>query len=127
MSEALFDTSVLVDYLRGFQGALPLVQGVKDGAMNGYVSVITIAELFAGKDEESQVKRERLEELLSYFGKMEVNEEIAKTSGRFKRKHNIGISDAIIAATTASLGCRLLTQNIRDFARIKEITAEKPY
>jgi tRNA(fMet)-specific endonuclease VapC len=127
MSEAVFDTSILVDHLRNFKAATNLMEQVKNGFISGYISVITLAELLAGKDAESPAKRELLENLLSLFTKIEVSEEIAKTAGEIRRRYSTNIIDAVIAATAVSLRCPVLTQNTKDFSKIKEITAEKPY
>jgi predicted nucleic acid-binding protein len=127
MSEAVFDTSILIDYLRGVSSSAPLLEKVKSGAILGYVSVLTVAEIFAGKDAENPAKREILGELLDLFSKIEVSEDVAKTAGDLRRRHGITIVDAIIAATAAGLRCGLLTQNIKDFGKVKEIAVEKPY
>ncbi len=127
MTEIVFDTSVLIDHLRGVGKATALVEKVKGGAIIGYISIMTEAELFAGKDAEDGRKRALLEELLGLFSKIEVNEEIARMAGDFRRKYGTNIADGIIASTASSMHCKLLTKDIRDFKPIKEIVAEEPY
>ncbi len=99
MNELVFDTDILVDHLRGTNKATELIEKVKEGSIIGYISILTEAELFAGKDSEDNNKRMLLTELLSLFNKIEVNEAIARLAGEFRRKYNITLADAIIAAT----------------------------
>ena len=127
MSEAVFDTSVLIDHLRNVGKATELIERVRDGLIIGYVSTLTEAELFAGKDSGDDKKRALLIELLNLFNKIEVDEGVARVGGEFRRKYGVSLSDAIIAATAFMVRCGLLTQNARDFRRIREIKTEQPY
>lgn len=127
MTELLFDTSILVDHLRGVAKATELVENVRNGRTIGYISILTEAELFAGKDSEAERKRALLVELLNLFNKIDVNQSIARVAGEFRRKYNVTLADAIIAATAFIVRCNVATQNIKDFKRIAEINAEKPY
>ncbi|HVC58156.1 MAG TPA: PIN domain-containing protein [Candidatus Acidoferrales bacterium] len=127
MSEAVIDTSIIVDHLRNVPQATALIERIREGAMVGYISVLTEAELFAGKDSEDGDERAQLLELLSLFHKMDVTEGIARVAGDFRRKYGSPLVDAVIAATSFMTRCKVITQNLRDFERIKEITAEKLY
>ena len=127
MPEAVFDTNIIIDSLRNVDKAKLLLKQVESGSVSGYLSTIAIAELFAGKDAEDSTKRELWEGLLGLFSKIEVSEEIAKIGGEIRRRYGISTVDAIIAATAVNLRCKLLTQDVKDFSRISEITAEKPY
>ena len=126
MSEAIFDTSILVDHLRGFEKAFNLIEKVRKGSIIGYVSMLTVAELFAGKqlDDEKSIM---LEDLLNLFNKINVDEQIAKSAGRFRRTYDVELADAIIGATASNLNCKVLTANFKDFEKIKEIQVERPY
>lgn len=127
MDELVFDTSILVDHLRGIRNATALIEKVKEGSIVGHISILTEAELFAGRDSEDLNRRALLVELLSLFNKTDMNETIARIAGEFKRKYGISLADAIIAATAFILRSKLITQNMKDFTKIKEISAEKPY
>src|SRR5271155_605723 len=118
MKELVFDTSILIDHLRNVQKATELIEEVREGSIIGYISILTEAELFAGKDSEDNNKRALLIELLAIFNKIEVNEGIARLAGDFKRKYNITLADAIIGATSFMTRCKLITQNIKDFKKI---------
>ncbi|MDE1873757.1 MAG: PIN domain-containing protein [Candidatus Micrarchaeota archaeon] len=127
MVEALFDTNILIDYLRGSKGSRGLIEKLKTGEISGYVSVLTVAELVAGRDAEQPDKRDRMWDLLDFFTRISVDEEIAKASGEMRRLSGISLTDAVIAATAASLRCKLLTQDIRGFSGVAGVDAEKPY
>jgi hypothetical protein len=127
MTEAVFDTDVLIDHLRGVKEAVALVSRVRDGKILGYISTITEAELFSGKDEEEEAKRTLLLNFLDMFERVEVNSAMARKAGEFRRKYGVEVPDAIIGATASLMGCKLFTRNIHDFEMIKEIEVEKPY
>jgi len=127
MTEVVFDTSVLIDHLRNVGAATALIEKVKNGTIIGYISIITEAELFAGKHVENSIKRRLLEELLSLFSRVDVNGEIARVAGSFRRKYDTNLVDGIIASTASNLHCKLITKDIKDFKPIKEISVEEPY
>lgn len=127
MNELVFDTCILIDHLRGVNAATELIKEVKEGLTVGYVSILTEAELFAERDSEDKNNRALLVELLSLFNKIDVDETIARIAGEFKRKYDISLSDAIIAATAFTTRCKLLTQNVKDFKKVSDINVEKPY
>jgi hypothetical protein len=127
MEELVFDTNILIDHLRGVGKATKLVENVREGLIVGYVSTLTEAELFAGKDSEDPEKRALLVELLGMFDKLGVDESIARVAGEFKRKYGVTLADAIIAATAFTIRSKLITQNMKDFKKITEIDVMKPY
>jgi hypothetical protein len=110
----LLDTEVLVEYLRGREEAVGYLEGL---ASDLYVSVISIAKLFAGVrgDEEER----SLWQLLLAFDAVPVSEKVARTGGLYRRdygpSHGTGLADAIIAATAAETGAKLVSCNRRHF------------
>ncbi|HUB92572.1 MAG TPA: type II toxin-antitoxin system VapC family toxin [Candidatus Saccharimonadales bacterium] len=127
MNESLFDTNIIIDHMRGLDGASDLIEKVRDGSIVGYISIITEAELFVGKEMEDEGKRAAVVELLSLFNKIDVNESIARIGGEFRRKYGLPFPDALIAATAFIQRCRILTANTKDFDKVKEVKAERPY
>ncbi len=126
MSEAVFDTNILVDHLRDVESATLLIKKVESGAITGYISTATVAELFAGQRAGGR-EDDMLEALLELFTKVDVNESIAKLGGRFKRDYGMALADGIIGATAVNLNCKLFTLDSKGFSRVKEVDAEKPY
>ncbi|MEM0202136.1 MAG: type II toxin-antitoxin system VapC family toxin [Candidatus Micrarchaeaceae archaeon] len=127
MSEVVFDTSILIDHLRGVSHASELIEKVSEGTTIGHISVITISELFAGRDAGNERKRRLLEELVNLFNHVEISEAIAKSAGDIRRKYNSNLIDSLIAATALNLNCKLLTKDFNNFRVIKEINIEDPY
>ncbi len=127
MDEVLFDTSIIIDHLRGIGAASALISKVQNGEIKGFISIITEAELFAGKDMEDEGKEKNVADLLDLFTKIHMDSHIARIAGSLKRKYDVLLPDCIIAATAFTQGYKLLTKNIKDFQKIKEIRAEVPY
>jgi predicted nucleic acid-binding protein len=104
---------IVIEYLEGLAADL-------------YVSVITVAELFAGVggDEEE----ESLKQFLLAFTVLAVTEKVARLGGihrrDYKPSHGTGLTDALIAATAEENGAYLVTFNRRHFPMV-EVTV--PY
>ena len=106
----LIDSDVLIDYLRGYSAAVSYLEALTERQI---VSAITVAELYTGVREGAE--RQALEELLETFDIIPVSQTIAVTGGLFRRKflksHNLGIADAVIAATAEMEKAIVVTRN----------------
>jgi len=127
MTSIVFDTSILIDFLRKKEGTKEIMQKVQDGKIKGYVSSITEGELYAGKESLNKKKQKAIVDLIKLFEKILPNNEIAKKAGEFRRDYNVSLLDSIIAATAHIQNAKLWTTNIEDFKKIKEIEVETPY
>jgi predicted nucleic acid-binding protein len=116
----LIDTDVLIDYLRGQADAVAYLEGLTDPLL---MSVITLAELYAGVREGQE--RAKLEEFVKAFELVPVDTEIAQKGGLFRRDHfkkfNVGLADALIAATAKSKQAKLVTLNQKHFPMLDEV------
>ena len=120
MADALFDTTVLIDYYRGDVDAQRLVDAVRTGAMTASFSPVTSYELWIGM-------RSREEELnylavLRRFDEAPLTSAMARQAaywlrGTGERPREDLIRDALIAATAAARGEVIYTRNVRDFQR----------
>jgi predicted nucleic acid-binding protein len=110
----LIDTDVLIDYLRGKPQAIQYLENLTEFLL---VSSITIAELYAGVREGKE--RKALDEFVRAFEVVPVNDEIAVKGGLYRRdyfkSHNVGLADAIIAATSEIRNAYLVTLNQKHF------------
>lgn len=117
----LLDTDVLIEYLRGRPEAVEYLEGL---TADLYVSVISVAELFAGarSDEEER----SLEQFLLAFTVLPVTEVVAQSGGLYRRDfrpgHGTGLADALIAATAEENGLSLVTFNRRHFPMVSQST-----
>ncbi len=114
----LLDTDLLVEYLRGREEAIEYLEGLTSDL---YLSVISVAELFAGAkgDEEER----SLKQILLAFVVLPVTEKVARLGGLYRRdfrtSHGTGLADALIAATAEENGARLVTFNRRYFPMVE--------
>lgn len=113
--DVLIDTDVLVDHLRGAR-RLPTPRG------RGCYSTVTRCELFAGRHVDEDVVRR----VLAPFSVLPADVNVAELAGRLRRTTGLRVPDALIAATAIENGLRLWTRNLRDFARVKHLSAGEP-
>ena len=120
----IFDTDVIIDYLRGQPDARSYVRTLTNPLL---ISTITIAELYSGVREGAE--RLALDSFLSNFEKVFVDEAITVRGGLFRRdygrSHKIGLADALIAATAEIRGATLVTLNIKHFPMLSSVVV--PY
>jgi predicted nucleic acid-binding protein len=116
----LIDTDVLVEYLRGRSEAVEYLEGLTS---DFYISVISIAELFAGVRGDEEEKS--LKQLLLAFVVLPVSEKTARLGGLYRRdyggSHGTGLAYALIAATSEENGADLVTFNSRHFPMVSRI------
>ena len=62
-----------------------------------------------------------MNELLKSFSLVAVDSNIAKIAGEIRRKYRLKTPDALIAATAIFTGSVLVTRNVKDFKKIKEL------
>jgi len=110
----LLDTDVLVDYLRGHDAAISYVKAHADRVV---ISVITIAELYAGVRDDAESRE--LDEFLRLFPHLPVTTDIARAGGlhkrRYARSHGVGLADGLLAATAEAHGAELKTLNVKHY------------
>lgn len=111
----LIDTDVFIDH---FRGARPLSRP-HDGRIA--FSVVTRAELFAGRHVDEDVVRE----VLASIDEIVVDQHVAETAGRLRREYALRMADAIIAASALTERLELMTSNTRDFERVPGLTIRK--
>lgn len=119
VSRLLFDTSVFICHLRGEDPrCTDYVQQVASGTLSGLLSVVTIAELYAGEkitDSEEAV----LDSLMKPFQVIDVDSDISMQAGRlvrrWRRSHGMGLVDALITATALTEEVPVLTLNAKHF------------
>lgn len=107
--KALFDTCILIDYLRGKNEARDEIQRYEYRA----ISLITWMEVMVGANADVvDGTRAFLEE----FERIDVNIAIAERAVEVRRKRRIKLPHAIIQATAETGDMLLVTRNTKDFA-----------
>ncbi len=114
------DTDVLIDFLRGYQKAVDLVN---TNSSQIILSPIVIAELYAGVRGKQELTI--LNNFVSLFDVIPVSSEIARIGGLYKRdfgkSHGVGLADSVIAATCSSQNAQLKTLNVKHYPMIKNL------
>lgn len=106
---AVFDTNILIDYLKGIPQAAAEVERYEEK----WISVITFMEVLAGVEtpEEAVVVRR----FLAAFKTMDLNTAVSERAVHLCREKKLKLPDAIVYASARELGCALLTRNTKDF------------
>ena len=105
---ALFDTNILIDYLRG----IPQSRAECDQHSDRAVSIITWMEVMAGSTAANEADARSC--LLNFYT-LPLTAEVAARAFLLRRAGRIKLPDAIIQATAEAAGRILITRNSRDF------------
>jgi predicted nucleic acid-binding protein len=109
MSEAMFDTDILDDALRGHGAAA----GELAACARRYVSRISWIELMAQALPDDG---DRIERFLRHFNIVELSEDIARRAALLRSQRSaLPLASAIIFASAQLSGRILVTRNARDF------------
>jgi predicted nucleic acid-binding protein len=123
----LLDTDILIDFLRGRAQARAFLGGYQGAAAPPVISVVSVAELWAGvrPGEERATGA-----LLSALRKISLSEAIALAAGdmlrTYRRSHGTELGDALIAATAVEIGATLITRNVKHYP-MPAVTVLRPY
>ena len=118
---ALFDTDVLVWYLRGNRRAARAI----DAAEERFISVITYMELLQGARNRKEV-REIKHTLLDFgFAVLPLTENISNRAVVYMEEYGLkvamGYGDALIAATAVEHSLVLITGNRKHYSPVREL------
>ncbi len=108
MVKALFDTNILIDFLRGVAAARDELNRYEDKA----ISIVTWVEVMAG----APVLNDRAtREFLDGFALVELNEAVAERAVALRRKHRLKLPDAIVWASAQVQSMLLVTRDTKGF------------
>jgi len=121
MADALFDTTVFIDYYHGDAGARSLMLAVINGSLTASYSTLTGFEIWMGitsREEEIDYTA-----MLTFLQEAALTGPAARRAAEWLRDLPLSRSealfrDALIAATAAERGETIYTRNIRDFERL---------
>jgi predicted nucleic acid-binding protein len=118
--QLLLDTDVLIDYLRGQEAAIEYLETLFEPLL---ISVVTVAELYAGVRDGAEMTA--LEDFIKAFEIVRLDEDIAIKGGLYRRdyrkSHDTGLADALIAATAEIRGAALVTLNKKHFPMLADV------
>jgi len=127
MEKRILDTDILIDHLRGYLPAKGYMEQFEFGNFKGYITTVSILELYAGKKIKELPKMMGVERLIGMLEKVDLSVEIAKKAGEIVRLYECVIPDAIVAATASHNGAKIVTRNRKHYSKIKEVEIEVPY
>jgi len=107
--KALFDTNILIDYLKGIDAA----QAELARYRQPLISIVTWMEVQAGvrNEEEADV----VEMFLRDFRVIELTRGIARDAAELRQASRLRLPDALIWATARHESALLVTRNTKDF------------
>lgn len=118
------DTSILIDYLRGGKRGGQFIEEVEgDDDSELFLPTIVVFELFSGQSTKSPIVVTKILNLLKFFQRIELTEEIAIQAGQLYRdtKKTLQVPDYIIAASAVQINAQVATLNQRHFEQIPNI------
>ena len=108
MVKALFDTNILIDYLRGIPAARVELQRYQDKS----VSIISWMEVLAGAPSAAE---RGTRDFLDGFTVIELDRAVAERAVTLRRQHRVKLPDAIVWASARVHAMLLVTRDTRDF------------
>ena len=122
----LFDSTVLIDHLKGVEDATDLVSRAIRQEI-AYCSAMSRVEIEGGmRSEERFGVRQMFGQLIIEPVTSEIAGRAAELMREYRRSHGgIDIADYVIAATAEARGAELMTLNVKHFPMFKDLAA--PY
>jgi len=124
MSDVVVDTSVIVDYKRGFSADFEKLELARlEGAIRLFIPHTVIAELFAGEEANKKQIRTDLDEMVSGIEPVGLSQYSARILGELMRVYSQipDVADLMIAAVALEQKAQVATHNEKHFAQIRGI------
>ena len=121
----LIDADVFVDFLLGEQHAREFLANLPEATF--YYSPLTRLELLANDLCADPGVRNATAAVLSLGKKVDIDDSIVSLASEIKRKHAIGMNEAILAASALHIKAELVTKNIGAYRKITELLLMRPY
>ncbi|MDO8741887.1 MAG: PIN domain-containing protein, partial [Candidatus Roizmanbacteria bacterium] len=115
------DTNIIISYTKGYFVYLKeLIEKQKKGDVMLFVNPVVVAEFFTDKNLDNEKKYILAKEFFHNFTSLPINNTIGIIAGKLLRNNStIAIGDALIAATCLENKLELITNNIKDFKKVK--------
>ncbi|GIW67656.1 MAG: nucleotide-binding protein [Candidatus Parcubacteria bacterium] len=117
------DTNILIFYFNGDQKTFNFINKNKESVF--FVPTVVITEFLSYPKLDSQSEKIFFD-LIKDFVIVNLDFEIAKLAGELRRKFNLKTIDAVISASTILTDSILVTYNISDFKKVKNLKIIAP-
>jgi predicted nucleic acid-binding protein len=107
--KAVFDTNILIDYLKGVEAAGTELARYRER----YVSAVTWMEVLIGS--RSEPETDVIEMFLREFKVIDISRRVSREAIEVRRAHRLRLPDAIIWASARVESALLVTRNRKDF------------
>jgi predicted nucleic acid-binding protein len=125
MAKLLINEDVFVDYFMGDFHAKEFFEQLPEGVF--YYSALTRFELISSTACTDTSVRNATNAVLSIGKRIDLDDNIINVAAELKRQYGLSMPDSLLAATALMLKAELVTRNISEFKRIKELLLMKPY
>jgi predicted nucleic acid-binding protein len=122
----LIDTNVIYDYLMEFYPEKGMLKMDKVLAIEANISVVTKIEILSFQPSDEQFIN-RLSLFIEESNIYLLDEESINATIELRKKYRLKIGDAIIAATAQVHEFTVVTNNERDFSRVKGLRILNPH
>jgi hypothetical protein len=109
MVKALFDTNILIDYLRGIPAARRELARHQDRA----ISIVTWMEVMVGA---SPALQAGTQSFLDAFTTIDLDRRVAERAVALRRTHRIKLPDAIVWGSAQVHGMLFVTRDVKGFS-----------
>ena len=118
MARVVVDTSILVEQLRigGNSKYAVVIDKIEP-----VISFVTITELYSGKSSLEPIHSNQIEILLRGIEVRIASIARAKSAGRLRALYSLSLADAFIAELALEQNLPLLSLDIKDFSRVKDL------
>lgn len=125
----LLDTNIVSDLIRNPRGRVA-ARMARAGEEQVFISVIVAAELRFGVVRRlSPVLSQKVDALLDRFPILPIEPPVDRFYAKLRTELEsagtpIGANDMLIAAHVLALGCTLVTDNVREFSQVRQLSIE---
>lgn len=118
------DSNAVIYFLAGDTAVVSILTKLVSEGRYLYVPTVVRMEIFS-KPDLSIEEYANISEFLRRVRSTELDNRIADLAADIRRLYNLKTPDAIIAASAIHEGSILLTRNVRDFRKVKELKVEE--
>jgi predicted nucleic acid-binding protein len=114
------DTNCLIYYFKGETKVIDLIQNLIIERAPLFISIITKVEVLAYPQitpKEEKIFLEMMKNMIL----IEFDEKLTNFVVNLRRKYKIKLPDAIVASTALYTNSTLITRDVKDFSKIKEL------